>query len=135
MRSLISKFRIPVALIAVFLSVSMLLLEGCGGRSSEFVGTWQGETTFQSEDGLTYNLTVGLEVSKDGKFTMALNATGRWLGTDYGGEEFGGSWDSSSNTLTLHRSDQAHGYTFLLSQDGTTLSEQGTNLVLYKANN
>lgn len=125
-------------LAAAILVLSLTLLAGCASTPSEYVGTWVGSTNVTGGDGLVYKSEVDLKLAEDGSFDMSVMQRGRWLGTNYGGKEYRGSWDAVGDTLTLRTVDANDNskrvtYKFTIGSDGQQMAESGNyNLVLAK---
>lgn len=97
--------RISVVIPSILLLLLFVLaLSGCGSAKQaedNFVGSWQGAGETTANDGLTYNQTVSLAVSSDGKWQMSQNIKGRVIGLTDNTTNYSGTWESSKNNITL----------------------------------
>ena len=121
-----------------------VLLVGCGSAKQKVVGTWKGEvappvSSSKSDDSIGKSLENGIRgmiSSVVGPMTYEFNDQGRYkLSMNIGSQE--GKYSISGNDIQLDSDDGKNHSTFVLSEDGKSMSSKKNfksdeSLVLHK---
>lgn len=124
-----SHLKYVVGAVLIIAALNYVFTDRSGFDDSDFVGTWTGSQAAEGSGGLADN-NFTLIISANGNWELNVSQTGNVLGTNYGSNSVSGTWERSANKINLNQTSEASRFTFLMSDDKSSLRETNSSLVL-----